>query len=131
MRNRLTAIREIDVNVVGQSSILLVGDGGEARLENKGIALIFADAQASGATERNFSDYPIFRRTPPPPRGRTEDVLFSRRNEIPLISVKKVRVVGASSSSLIQAGSIGSIESISRLHFIRQISAEALGEEAL
>ncbi|MBE3554980.1 MAG: spore germination protein GerPE, partial [Thermicanus sp.] len=41
--------------------------------------------------------------------------------------VKKVRVVGTSSSSLIQAGSIGSIESISRLHFIRQLSSEAQG----
>lgn len=117
---RLTAVNEIDINVVGHGSILLVGDGGKASLENRTIAILINSPHLSGSIDRNYEDYPVFHRNPSPMPPSSGEVSLTRENEIPILSVQRVRVVAASAASLIQAGSIGEILSISRVLQIRQ-----------
>lgn len=119
MHKRLTAVREIDFNVVGHGSIFLVGDGGKTTLDTIGIGMILSHSFPRGSIDRRFNEYAIFRREPPPLPFAGEEVNFTRRNEIPLIPVQKIRMVAASASSFILAGSIGEIESTSKLIYIR------------
>jgi spore germination protein PE len=127
---RISMVGSIKVNGI-TSSILQIGDNAVIQAKNRVFAVQREVSQFWGE-EGSFAAYPIFNRPIqwPPVTGK---VTMSVDNLGSVIKVGKVRVLGISASSVLQAGSNRILEAESRVlnirHYIKPVEGEGVGEE--
>lgn len=114
---RYSFVNELYMNSVSNSSVIEVGDSKSLTPVSRVFALqreypMFYEGEAS------FKAFPIF--TDPIPKAHIyEPVHTSFIHENPAISVDSLRIIGTSSSVVIQVGSTETIQTESRLKHIR------------
>ncbi|KGX87795.1 spore germination protein GerPE [Pontibacillus litoralis] len=117
MDKRTSRVKQAKVISLLNSAIFEIGDGAEANLQSKALAI-----QKEGATftgeEFSFSDFDLFKIELP--QFKTQPAIEQNHlQQSPYIDVENVEIIGVASSSLFQIGSLESIESESRIKHFR------------
>ncbi|MFC0524851.1 spore germination protein GerPE [Pontibacillus salicampi] len=117
MNKRISRVNQVQVISVNNSSIFEIGDGTEADLNAKVLAV-----QKEGATfgdeDFPFSDFPIYEAEFP--RLKTQPVITQEHIPCcPYINVNSVDIFGLASSSLFQIGNLNTIEGDARVKNFR------------
>jgi spore germination protein PE len=117
MRKRISKVKNIKIDSVAESAIVLVGDAVHVRPRSKEIEVQQEKTTFTG-NEPKFYDYPIFTRPIPQP-AVDEDVQMIVQNKSPWIKVNKVDIVVITASAVFQVGSNKSIHTDDRKKEIR------------
>lgn len=122
MQKRTTKVNTLKVISLSYSSIGEIGDAKIAKPKSRAIAV-----QKEGADFQEnlfqFSDYAIFQKQIDSQPG-VPPVHQKHYHHVPYIHINNIEVTGASSSSLIQLGSLDKVDAESRLKHIRILQDE-------
>lgn len=118
---RLSIVDNIHVLAISSSSIIHIGDNKIIRPRTRVFALQRKVAEFWG-NEGNFDD-PLFT-VPIPQPAVICDVTMSVDNLCSFIKVDRVKILGVSSSSIVQAGNTELIDAEARIKNIRQYVTE-------
>lgn len=116
---RLSNIRLAQINSIDINSVVQIGDTINMEPKVKVLA-IQREHELFYGREGSFENYQLFHETIPQP-SLTEKIEIAFVNESPTIHVNHVKVLAASSSSVIQFGSANHIKGESRIKHIRQL----------
>ncbi|AIF42738.1 spore germination protein GerPE [Virgibacillus sp. SK37] len=120
MKNRTSIIDIMNINSISNSSIFNIGDTQQTNQKFRGIAIQKESANLTPQKEEKFTDYPIFQREA---KFMENEVSVNQNSSQhnPTIRVQHISVIGVSSSSIIQAGSIKNIQAESRIKHFRKL----------
>ncbi|GAA0448181.1 MAG: spore germination protein GerPE [Bacillota bacterium] len=120
MQKRIAHVSDMFTNSVSFSGVVSIGDTFNANLNSKGIAVQKEGDYFTKADEEYFEDYPIFTRKANWLKdGKT--VNKSTFHHDCSINVHHVSLIGVSSSSLMQIGSVENIAADARLKHFRKL----------
>ncbi len=114
---RNTTLLSLFVNTVSSTGIVQLGDGDEADLKSKALAVQRAIPNYSD-DEFRFASYPLFF-LPKKSLRPCVSVNFQSRSPLPNIQVGLVRTLGVSAASLLRVGCGGPLRAESRIEHIR------------
>ncbi|MBM4764197.1 spore germination protein GerPE [Bacillus sp. B15-48] len=118
MLQRTTSVTELEVNSVAIASVLHIGDSKIIHGDSRALA-VQRQAEIFYGNEGHFN-FPIFTEPVPLPPIE-EDVQMFRQNYNPVIKIRKVDIIGISSSAVVQLGNTGHITMLNRTKHIRQL----------
>ncbi|WP_426447439.1 spore germination protein GerPE [Paenibacillus sp. S-38] len=116
---RTSVVGSIRVIDIGYASTLLVGDLVDFAPVSLALAVQREIPRFYG-NEGKFENFPLFV-VPIPLPSADQPVRMTVRQSCPRIQVDRVRVTAVSSSSMLQAGTLGSARAESRVKHIRQL----------
>lgn len=120
MQKRTAEVINIRVNSVTFSSIFGIGDTVSTNQKSKGIAVQKEGAIFTKEESLRFHDYPIFKREANwLKQKRNAAIEISKHKDA--IHVQNSQVIGVSSSSVFQVGSIDKITADSRIKHFRKL----------
>jgi len=122
MRPRVSIVNDIRINAIALSSIFLVGDA--YLLEPR--AKVFAiqrEIPIFWREDTNIDRYSIYTRPIKRPLI-TEKIKMVVINESPVIKVNSIRILGISTSAILQIGSNKIIDAEARVKHIRYLAGE-------
>jgi spore germination protein PE len=122
MLQRTSCVDSIRVNIVSFASILQIGDSCLINGLSRALA-VQREAEIFYGYEGSFSAYPVFSE-PIPFQPIYEPFSFFPHNENPLIKVKKIEIIGISSSSVLHVGNSRNVSMEARIKHIRQLLPE-------
>ncbi|MEC5423658.1 spore germination protein GerPE [Virgibacillus sp. C22-A2] len=122
MQKRTAAVNNITANSIGFSSIFNIGDTAATNQKSRAIAVQQQGAVFHKAEEPQFDDYSLFKRRAnwPKQASRATSATFHHSD---VIHVNQVSLIGVSSSSVLQVGSINKIVTESRIKHFRKFRA--------
>ncbi|MBB2479734.1 spore germination protein GerPE [Bacillus sp. APMAM] len=123
---RSSVVQECKINDVVFSSNVHVGDTTHIKANSRAFA-VQREEELFFGFEAPFEDFPIFSELIPIP-PITENIQFHRYNIDPVIKVDRVRIIGISTASLFQIGTIGDAFLEARTHHVRQLKSTHEGE---
>ncbi|MFS0864179.1 spore germination protein GerPE [Fredinandcohnia sp. 179-A 10B2 NHS] len=116
---RISVVDYIKINALLFSSIFEIGDTTRIAPVSKALA-VQREVPIFFTNEGDLSNYPIFtKELPTVPIN--ERISMESYHQNPVIKVNSIRILGVSSSSVVQIGSTEIIESQSRVKHIRQL----------
>lgn len=119
---RSSVVQNISINDVVFSSSVHVGDTNHIKANSRAFA-VQREEELFYGFEVSFDDYPIFSEVIPIP-PITENIKFKRFNANPIIKVNNVNIIGISTSSIFQIGTINDAYLESRVHHVRQLKSK-------
>lgn len=119
MFRRISVIDDVNIKAIVFSSSLIIGDTGILKPRAKVMAVQRVYPFFYG-DEGNFDEYPLYSK-PIPHLPKEKDVQMTVRNETPIIKVNHIKVLGVSSSSIVQIGTNSRIDSEARVKHFRQL----------
>lgn len=120
MLQRITCVDHIKIDAVSFSSIFQIGDSEQIQALSRALA-VQREAEIFFDNEGNFASYPIFSETIPFQPTVEENVVFSTHNLNPVLKVRNIDIMGASSSSVVHLGNSRNIAMEARVKHIRQL----------
>ncbi|WP_060680560.1 spore germination protein GerPE [Virgibacillus halodenitrificans] len=120
MKKRTTVIDLINVTSISNSAIFNIGDTQQTNQKFRGIAIQEESAYSTPPKEEDFADYPIFQLEA---NFMMNEVSVNKEHShhAPTIRVGQISVIGVSSSSIMQAGNLNSINAEARLKHFRKL----------
>lgn len=118
MKKRTVHVKKIAGNSAAFSSIISIGDTGIANPKSKEMAIQEEGAIFTDKDDVPFSAYELFTRPAKWPTG-INNVSKYTINQYPHIHVNRISFNGASTSSIIQVGSIDRIRAEARIKHFR------------
>ncbi|RLL45038.1 spore germination protein GerPE [Oceanobacillus piezotolerans] len=118
MNKRTSEVDTVQVTSFSTSAIFNIGDTNQSNQKSRGIAV-----QKEGSLadfDLQFEDYPIFKRDAVWPKQRTT-VRKHTYHHSPVIQVQNVNIIGVSTSSVLQIGSLEHIRAESRIKHFRML----------
>ncbi|MCG3418438.1 spore germination protein GerPE [Oceanobacillus jordanicus] len=120
MNRRIASVNQIQVNTVNFSGILSIGDTENSKQISRGIALQKEGSYFTKKDELFFEDFPLF---------KMEPKIVSNNNNVQMrtyqhdenIHVQRVKVVGVTTSSIMQIGSLRHLEAVAWLKHFRKL----------
>lgn len=116
---RTVCVDRVQVDSVSFSSVFQIGDSNQIKASSRAIA-VQREAEIFFGNEGSFAAYPIF----------SESIPFSQVDEVfscsftnvnPVLKVSNIKIMGASSSSVIHLGNSCHIATEARVKHIRQL----------
>lgn len=126
---RISAVKEMQVDVVNAASILLAGDAVIIHSRSKAIA-VQREIPEFHNEESDFAQYSLFSQ-PTPKFDSQEIVAMNCCNEVPWIKVGSIKVLSVSAASVLQIGSNMVINTELRLKHFRQFFSRETYEAAV
>lgn len=120
MLQRISCVDQIKIDAVSFSSILQIGDSEQIQALSRALA-VQREAEVFFDNEGNFAAFPIFSETIPFQPAVEENVVFSTHNLNPVLKVRNIDILGASSSSVVHLGNSCNIAMEARVKHIRQL----------
>ena len=120
MLQRISCVDQIKIDAVSFSSILQIGDSEQIQALSRALA-VQREAEIFLDNEGNFAAFPIFSETIPFQPAVEENVVFSTHNLNPVLKVRNIDILGASSSSVVHLGNSSNIAMEARVKHIRQL----------
>ncbi|WP_041967412.1 spore germination protein GerPE [Mesobacillus selenatarsenatis] len=119
MLQRITCVDHIKIDSVSFSSIFQIGDSEQILAVSRALA-VQREAEIFFDNEGNFDAFPVFSEAIPfqPP---DEEIIFSTHNLNPVLKVRNIDILGASSSSIVHLGNSRNIAMEARVKHIRQL----------
>lgn len=108
--------------IVSFSSVIQIGDSSIINGLNRALA-VQREAEIFYGDEGNLPSYSVMTK-PIPFEPITEDISIARHNVSPIIKVKRMHVIAASSSSILHIGSTKHVSMEARIKHIRQLLLE-------
>lgn len=124
---RLSIVGTVNINDIGSSSTVHVGDNVNTVLRSRALA-VQREVPYFFGNEGNFNVYPFFSRPIPVPQP-PEPVAMSVDNWGSLIRVGCIRILAISSSSVLQIGSNCNTRGESRIKHFRQFVTNKPGPQ--
>lgn len=120
MAIRIASVNQIRVNSVSFSGILSIGDTETTKQVSRGIALQKEGAYFTRKDQLFFEDYSLFKMEPDLPmlKSPVQMKTYQHNKEI---HVQRVDVVGVTTSSVMQIGSLRHIEATAWLKHFRKL----------
>ncbi|MED1470248.1 spore germination protein GerPE [Bacillus salipaludis] len=118
MLQRTSNVDQLNVMVLSYSSIIQLGDSCIVNGFSRAIA-VQREAEIFYGNEGNFPTYTVFKKPIPLP-PINEAISFIPHNPKPMIKVKKIDIIGISSSSILHVGNSRNISMEARVKHIRQ-----------
>ncbi|WP_199426429.1 spore germination protein GerPE [Thermaerobacillus caldiproteolyticus] len=117
---RLSIVQQLNSKTVIISSVLQIGDSREIISRSKVLAVqrqyeLFLGSEGEGT-------FPIFTKPIQKLDINAEAIRINRLNESPIISVRSIYVIAASTSAVIHIGSTSTINGETRIKHIRQLA---------
>ncbi|WP_028552806.1 spore germination protein GerPE [Paenibacillus sp. UNC451MF] len=122
MDQRVSTVGYLKINTLGVATVLEIGDSDQLTPFNYTIA-VQREKAIFIQNEFRFSDYSLFSRSLLVPIIN-ENIYMSRVNETPNITVNKINMFLASSSSIFHIGSSDNLQAQSRIKHIRHLLKE-------
>lgn len=119
MFKRTSRIDQMNINILGNSSVLQIGDTVEIDASTYTLA-IKRDREFFSGGEESFGDYAIFT-LPLLLQPVYEQIYYKKQNKQPEIHVPRINITAVSNASVAQIGSNKKIKLDSRIKNIRQI----------
>lgn len=119
MLQRIACVDHIKVDSVSFSSIFQIGDSEQICGISRAIA-VQREAEIFYTNEGSFGAYPIFSEAIPF-EPMTESLNGSTQNLNPVLKVRNIGIMGASSSSVVHIGNSRHISMEARVKHIRQL----------
>jgi spore germination protein PE len=119
MLPRTACVDRIKVDSVSFSSVFQIGDSEQIQAFSRALA-VQREAEIFFGNEGSFSAYPIFSE-PIPFSTVNESISFSTQNVNPMLKVRNIEIMGASSSSVVHLGNSRHISMEARVKHIRQL----------
>lgn len=117
MQKRLSMVNEIKINTTGSSSVVQIGDSVKFAPRTKALA-VQKEYPIFEGTEGDFDQFEVYtQKIPKVPFGCP--VHMTTYNEVPIIKADHIRIFGIAASSMLQIGSIGFVDSESRVEHFR------------
>ncbi|MBT2694352.1 spore germination protein GerPE [Bacillus sp. ISL-55] len=120
MLQRISCVDHIKIDAVSFSSILQIGDSEQILALSRALA-VQREAEIFFDNEGNFGAFPIFSETIPFQPAVEENLVFSTHNLNPVLKVRNIDILGASSSSVVHLGNSSNIAMEARVKHIRQL----------
>ncbi|MCM3573231.1 MULTISPECIES: spore germination protein GerPE [Mesobacillus] len=120
MLQRITCVDHIKIDSVSFSSIFQIGDSEQIQAISRALA-VQREAEIFFDNEGNFDVFPIFSEPIPFQPTDEENVVFSTHNLNPVLKVRNIDILGASSSSVVHLGNSRNIAMEARVKHIRQL----------
>ncbi len=120
MLRRITCVDHIKIDSVSFSSIFQIGDSEQIQAISRALA-VQREAEIFFDNEGNFNAYSIFSEAIPFQPADAENVTFSTHNLNPVLKVRNIDIMGASSSSVVHLGNSCNIAMEARVKHIRQL----------
>jgi spore germination protein PE len=115
---RSSYINNLNVKVISYASILQLGDSCIINGFSRALA-VQREAEIDYGNEGNYAAYSVF--SEPIPFALNENISFRSHHLNPMIKVNNLRVIGASSASVIHVGNSNHISMETRVKHIRQL----------
>jgi spore germination protein PE len=120
MLQRISCVDNIKVDAISFSSIFQIGDSEQIQALSRALA-VQREAEVFFDNEGNFAAFPIFSETIPFQPEVEENIVFSTHNLNPVLKVRNIDILGASSSSVVHLGNSTNIAMEARVKHIRQL----------
>lgn len=117
---RTSSVNELNINSLATCSTLEIGDSRYIQGLTRAVALQ-REQQLFYSNEIDFSKYDIFQ-DPIPFEPFAEQLNYERIALQPIIKVNRIKITGASTSSVVQIGNCQNIYLESRIKHIRQLN---------
>lgn len=117
MARRLSIVDTINIKVTGSSSILQIGDSHTLAPRSKALAAAKEYPIFEG-TEGGYEPFGAFSQ-PIPEVQRRCNVNMTSADEIPILKVGNIHIMGLAASAMLHIGSTGYIDSESRVQHFR------------
>lgn len=121
MNRRIASVNQIQVNTVNFSGILSIGDTETSKQISRGIALQKEGSYFTKKDELFFEDYPLFKMEPKIVVSKNNNVQMRTYQHDDNIHVQRVKVVGVTTSSIMQIGSLRHLEAVAWLKHFRKL----------
>ncbi|MBS8263007.1 spore germination protein GerPE [Mesobacillus boroniphilus] len=119
MLQRITCVDHIKIDSVSFSSIFQIGDSEQIQAFSRALA-VQREAEIFFDKEGNFDVYPVFSEGIPF-QPTDECIVTSTQNLNPVLKVRNIDIMGASSSSVVHLGNSRNISMEARVKHIRQL----------
>ncbi|MBT2684284.1 spore germination protein GerPE [Bacillus sp. ISL-37] len=120
MLQRITCVDHIKIDSVSFSSIFQIGDSEQIQAVSRALA-VQREAEIFFDNEGNFDAFTVFSEAIPFQAADDENVTFSTHNLNPVLKVRNIDILGASSSSVVHLGNSRNIAMEARVKHIRQL----------
>ncbi|QDP39756.1 spore germination protein GerPE [Radiobacillus deserti] len=124
MKKRISRVRKVTIATISYSSFFEVGDASAFQPKTNAIAVQKSGRPHSTDKGFPFERYSIFSEEVQVKGLPLTPFSYSSNHHQPFIDVNQVQVLGVSSSSLYQIGSLNRIEAESRIKHIRILSPQ-------
>jgi spore germination protein PE len=119
MLQRITCVDHIKIDSVSFSSIFQIGDSEQIQAFSRALA-VQREAEIFFDNEGNFDAFSVFSEAIPF-QPADEEIVFSTHNLNPVLKVRNIDILGASSSSIVHLGNSCNIAMEARVKHIRQL----------
>jgi spore germination protein PE len=120
MLQRITCVDHIKIDSVSFSSVLQIGDSEQIEAFSRALA-VQREAEIFFDNEGNFASYPVFSEAIPFQPAEEQNFVCSTHNLNPVLKVRNIDILGASSSSVVHLGNSRNIAMEARVKHIRQL----------
>lgn len=120
MLQRITCVDHIKIDSVSFSSIFQIGDSEQIQAISRAMA-VQREAEIFFDNEGNFNAFPVFSEAIPFQPASEDNVVFATHNINPVLKVRNIDILGASSSSVVHLGNSCNIAMEARVKHIRQL----------
>ena len=120
MLQRIACVDHIKIDSVSFSSIFQIGDSEQIQVVSRALA-VQREAEIFFDNEGNFNAFSVYSEAIPFQPADEDNVVFSTHNINPVLKVRNIDILGASSSSVVHLGNTGNISAEARVKHIRQL----------